>query len=152
SFQLEIPELKKLVEPLCLDTDWVPSSRLELNYKKVQIQKGHLITEGRSRFELFEGLIELNDLKIFDVFTKAPESQFQLMWEHIQLNALGSFLSFGKMNGSFRGYAKDVTMQGLLPTQFDFLLKAEPPPGKPQVVFSSLAMKNLVTLLSGESF
>ncbi|MDZ4661029.1 MAG: hypothetical protein SGJ18_05360 [Pseudomonadota bacterium] len=142
--------LKDIFNSLCIKQS-MPTSELAINFDHVEFNENNLKTEGDVTLKFLGGEAKLNELKMYRLFSSVPETHFDLKWQDMKLQDINNFVRFGKMEGDFEGYFRNVVFQGSLPTQFNFLFKVNP--GKRgQVVFSSRAMKNFIQLFTPEDF
>ncbi len=138
-----------IAKKLCLKLELMPSAELEASFENLEITEELIDPTGTLRVKAFGGEIVADDLAIFDPLSEVPELQFSAEIRSLQLEQLGKWLHFGKMNGVLAGYARDVVFQQWLPTHFDLELGGKPLPGELDMVFSAEAYCNFLQLISG---
>jgi hypothetical protein len=141
--------IRDLFKGLCLDARLAPKADLIVDLSRISLKNGSLSTVGSIYSTLFSGRYEIRDLAAKHFLTAAPEWNFNVDWDNLQLSSIGKWLKFGKMDGILRGYARNVTLQGLIPTRYDFKIEVAPHEEK-EVVFSPEAMKNVVSMITSD--
>lgn len=149
SLELAPTPTEKLTRPFCLTGTRVPPAQVELQFPRVEISRDSIDPTGQVRAELFGGVIEADEIGIFDLGSPVPELDFTAEMRNIRLEKIGQWLNFGEMKGSLEGYARDVTFQSWLPTRFDARIEVKPPADRSRVVFSPAAVQNFVEVVAG---
>ena len=148
--ELNAPEFlaNKFLFGMCLRNEPLPPIKVNQIHLPFIVTKKFIVINGQVIGELFSGSIQGAEFKIFDWLTPYPELQGDIVWKDIRLESIESWINFGKVKGSISGHFKNVVFQGTLPTQFNFLIQVLPNEKERQVVFSSKAMQNFVSLFT----
>jgi hypothetical protein len=88
------------------------------------ILKGDSIeSQGELRLKAFNGEIILSQLGMSGLFTPAPLVRFNAQLKDLNLGALTTGTSFGKIDGLLRGHINDLEIANGQPQKFDLLLE-----------------------------
>lgn len=149
--QLELKKvpLSALLSGVCSKSPRPLPLNLSAKFDRIFVDNEMIDPEGVITAQIFDGEIKISELAIYDYTSEVPETDFELNWNKIRLDEAGKWLGFGEMDGTFEGYAHDVTFQSWLPTRYVFLAQGKPQHGN-DIVFSPEAMKNVVRLFAGE--
>lgn len=145
SLRLDALPVARLLERFCVPTAQVPPAQVTADFSRIEFTEDSIDPTGKVRVDLFNGVIEADELGLFDYLSPVPELDFTVSFRGIELAQLGEWLNFGEMDGTLEGYAKDVTFQAWLPTHYDARFEARPQHHH-DVVFSPDAMKNFARL------
>lgn len=149
SLDLAAYPVRKVLKRICLENTPVPPSSVGFHFEKVEVTPSTIDITGDLHAYLFDGVIDVDEIGIYDLDTPVPELDFNMDFQGIRLDQIGRWFSFGEMDGALTGFAHDVTFQSWLPTQYAVKLDAKPYRFK-DVIFSTDAMKNIVLLVGGE--
>lgn len=151
SLELRPTSILPIAQSLCLPTKYIPPSFIQATFRSVDWDGRSIRIEGQAAVKIFDGQLSIDKIRIYNLFSAVPETQFTSEWSGIRLDQLGKWLNFGEMDGVFVGYFRNVTFQKFLPTQYN--LRAELKPlNHSKVILSPKAMKNFVLLFTGEDF
>ncbi|MCC7440472.1 MAG: hypothetical protein IT285_02500 [Bdellovibrionales bacterium] len=142
--------LQELAPGLCLPKKRTPDAEIRLWYPNLSFAPGRTALEGEAKIEVFGGFLRVDGLKAYRLLSEVPEVQFSVRWNGIRLDEFGRWTRFGLMHGQLKGYARNVVVQGWLPTQYELRAELAPSRGEP-VTFSAEAVDNVVRVLSGEN-
>ena len=149
SLSIPMLEVHRILDPLCVPSAHIPPIGVGLQFPKIEVTEDSVDPTGSVHAELFGGRIDASEIGFFNLGTEVPETDFDLVWDNIQLDQLGNWVGFGEMDGMLTGHAKDVTIQAWLPTHYDFRSEVKPL-HRYKIVFSPDAMKNVVHLFAGD--
>lgn len=149
SLKLKRMELDEIVHRLCIPQLRLPPTRISANFPKIEIRTDSVDFTGKITSQLFDGIVEIDDIGVFDLGTSVPEVDFNLDFEKIRLDLLGDWTGIGKIDGILQGYAHDVVFQSYLPTQYTLRVDALPHQHR-DILFSPGAMKNFLKIITGD--
>lgn len=146
--QLYPVSLKKLAQKLCLSPDITPDGFLQLSYPKLNLTQNQVTSQGHGNLQVFGGKIEIDQFEINDFLSSAPKTKLSANWSGLDLNLIGDFTQFGGMVGLVEGHLNDLSFEGTLLRDYDFLFRLKPIPNNRKFYFSKVATNNLIRIFS----
>jgi hypothetical protein len=116
----------------------------------VQLQDGVLDVEGGIRVDVFDGVIQMDQLRIERPFGVLPSLSANIEVDNLDLQQLTSTFSFGQISGRIDGYVRDLRMLDWQPVAFDGWL-GTPDRQKGSKGISRQAVNHLTTLGGGSA-
>jgi len=99
---------------------WLPlSGKLSGGIPKATYHNGTLVMEGAMMANLFEGQTIIQDLRVTDLFGVWPTLQANFELKDLNLEALTSTFSFGKITGKLEGRIDNLYLENWKPVSFD---------------------------------
>ena len=99
---------------------WMPlSGKLSGGIPGASYRNGVLRVEGAMIASIFNGWIVVRDLRLEDLFGVWPTLSANLELKNLDLEALSSTFSFGKITGKLEGHMNDLYLENWRPVSFD---------------------------------
>lgn len=150
SAKLAETSIGALLDLACIEGARDLPASVKADFSTIELEPAMLDLTGKLRTTLFGGFFDIDDITVFDFLDEVPETQFSAFWNEIKLDQAATWAGFGKIDGILFGHAKDVVLEKLYPTHFDFLISARPH-RKGDIVFSPDAMKNFVRIVAEDA-
>ncbi|AGA33848.1 hypothetical protein TVNIR_2192 [Thioalkalivibrio nitratireducens DSM 14787] len=128
---------------------WPPlSGKLAGVIPRVRYDIDGLRVDGRLLVQVFDGDIVLRDLRIRDLFGRAPTLEVSADIRRIELRRLTEAFDFGRVEGRVSGKAEDLLLVGWQPERMRLAIAtADEDPGRRRI--SQRAVQNLTELGGG---
>ena len=140
-----------VLEKVCLPWPKQWATSLDVQWKRVSLEKGRLKLDGQTKVSVIGGEIVTGPIEIDNAMSSARLTRFTTRIRDLQLRDLGEPIQFGEMDGTLKGDLEDVELIGLVPRRYRARFELLPNT-KREVIFSAIAMKNFVSLFTPEDF
>jgi hypothetical protein len=127
-----------------------PEGAISVRLDPVVVAGDSINSNGELRLRAFEGEITLSHLGMSGLFTAAPLIQLSAQLEGLNLGALTTGTSFGKIEGVLQGHIRDLQIANGQPQKFDLLLESIKTRGTPQMI-SVRAVNNIAQIGGAQS-
>lgn len=139
--------MERLTEAL----GWLPlAGKLSGGIPEATFKDGILQVEGAMIANLFNGLVLIQDLRLDDPFGVWPTLQANIELKNLDLEALTSAFSFGKITGKLEGRIDDLYLENWQPVSFDARF-ATPEDDDSSHTLSQQAIDNISSFSGGPS-
>ncbi len=106
---------------------------------------GEIIVDGKLNVRVFDGRVEINELKLQQPFGVVPRVTADVALENLSLGALTSTFSFGRIEGRLSGSIDDLVLENWRPAAFDARF-ATPKNDRSRHRISQRAVENLARI------
>jgi|GEM_PF-2549491 len=126
------------------------NAKLEGLLDPVVLENNQIRTSGILKGEIFGGDVSITDLEAGRIFSSSPMLKLSLDFSGIDLGTLTGGTAFGKIDGTMKGYIRNLEMAGSQPQHFDMLLETTEQGSQRQKI-SIKAVENISRIGAGES-
>ncbi len=106
---------------------------------------GEIAVDGKLNVRVFDGQVEINELKLRQPFGVVPRMTADVAVENLSLSALTSAFSFGRIEGRLSGSIDDLVLENWRPAAFDARF-ATPKNDRSRHRISQRAVENLARI------
>jgi hypothetical protein len=116
----------------------------------IHVQAGRLTSRGKITAKVFDGEVIFSDPGASGFLTGTPVFKVNARWKDLNLSEMTADTSFGKIEGTLSGYAKDLEIAQGQVQRFDLLLETVRKDDVPQRI-SVRAVDNIAQIGGGQS-
>ncbi len=127
-----------------------PEGTITAKLDPVVLERDSIQGQGELRLKAFNGEIILSQLGMSGLFTPAPLIRFNAQLKDLNLGALTTDTSFGKIDGVLQGHIHDLEIANGQPQKFDLLLETIKARKTPQRI-SVRAVDNIAQIGGAQS-
>ncbi len=95
------------------------SGSLSGEVPSLRYSDGEIIVDGKLNVRVFDGRVEINELKLQQPFGVVPRMTADIAVENLSLGALTSTFSFGRIEGRLSGSVENLVLENWRPAAFD---------------------------------